>query len=76
VFSYHGSSAHSVHGTAACLNPNEVVSQIVQLLLDARLARFTDGHNANHCGNADGDAKHSQQAAHLVSRQRHQRRPH
>jgi len=37
-------------------DPDEVVSQIVELLFDPRLASFTDGHNANHRGNADGDA--------------------
>src|ERR1700739_4512572 len=52
--------AHAVDGAAAGLNPHEIVAEIVELLLDAGLPCFADGHDANHRGDADGDAEHRQ----------------
>jgi hypothetical protein len=65
--------AHAIDGAPACFNPNKVVAQIVELLLDARLARLADGHHADHRSNPDRDAQHGQDAAHLVPEQRHHR---
>ena len=64
--------ANPVDRPAAGLNPNEVVTEIVQVLLDSRLSRFTDGHNTDHSRNPDGDPENRQDASHLVSEQRHQ----
>ena len=64
--------AHAVDRAPASLNPDEVVPQIIQLLLDSRLSRFANGHDADHGGNPDGDPQNRQDASHLVSEQRHQ----
>ncbi len=61
---------HAVPRTAPCFNPYKVIAQIIQLLLDPRLSRFADSHNANHRRDTDGDSQDSQNAAHLVSEQR------
>ncbi len=65
------SGAHAVDGAAAGLNPHEIVAQIIKLLFDARLSRLADGHHADYGGNSDGDAQHSQYAAHFIPEQRH-----
>ncbi len=64
--------ADAVDRPAASFNPDEVVSQVVQLLLHARLSRFADSHDTDHSRNPDGDPQNSQNASHLVSEQRHQ----
>src|SRR5262249_61077978 len=66
---------HAFHRAPAGFNPPEVAPQVVQLLPDPRLSRFADGNDTNDRRNPDGDSQDSQQAAHLVSRQRHNRRP-
>jgi hypothetical protein len=43
------------------------------LLLDSRLSGFANGHDADHCRNADGYPQNREDASHLVSEQRHQR---
>jgi hypothetical protein len=64
--------AHAVDRAATSLNPDEVVAKIIQLLLDSRLSRFANGHDADHCRNPDGYPQNRQDASHLVSEQRHQ----
>ena len=64
--------AHTVDRAAASLNPDEVVSKIIQLLLDSRLSGFANGHHADHCRNPDGYPQNRQDASHLVSEQCHQ----
>jgi hypothetical protein len=63
--------SNAVDRTPSRLNPDKVLPQIVQLLLDARLPRFSDGHNANHGRDPDRDSKHRQDASHFVSKQCH-----
>src|ERR1051326_8855722 len=62
--------ADAVDRAAAGLDPDEVVAEVVELLLDARLPGFADGHDADHRGDADGDAEDGEHAAHLVAQQR------
>jgi hypothetical protein len=62
--------AHAVHRAASGFNPYKVIAQIIQLLLDARLSRFADSHNANHRCDPDGYPQDRQDAAHLVSEER------
>jgi hypothetical protein len=62
--------ADPVYGAASCFNPDKIIPEIVQLLLDTGLSRFADGHNANDCRDAYRDPQDSQDAAHLVSEQR------
>ena len=62
----------AVYRAAARFNPDKVIPEIVELLLDAGLPRFADGHNANDCRNPDSDAQHRQNAAHLVSEERNE----
>ena len=64
--------ADAVDRPAASFNPDEVVTKVVQLLLDSRLSRFADCHDTDHSRNPDGDPQNSQEASHLVSEQRHQ----
>jgi hypothetical protein len=64
--------ADSIDRTAPSLNPDEVVSKVVQLLLDSRLTRFADSDDTDHSGYPDSDPQNSQDASHLVSEQRHQ----
>lgn len=47
----------------------------IELLVDAGLFRFADGHNTDHRGNPDGDAQDGQNASHLIPEQSHQGRP-
>src|SRR5271169_5935406 len=68
------SSADAVDRPPPSFNPDEIVSQVVQLLLHPRLSGLADGHDADHRRNPDGDPQHRQHASHLVSKQRHQRR--
>ncbi len=66
------SRANAVDRAPACFNPDKVVAQIVQLLLDPRLPRFSDGHDTNDRRDPDGNSQHRQDASHFVSEQRHQ----
>jgi hypothetical protein len=61
----------SIDRTATGFNPYEVVSQIVQLLLDPRLSGFADGHNTDYRRDPDGDPKNREKATHLISEQGH-----
>ncbi len=65
-------SSDAIHRSSSRLNPHKVVAQIVQLLLDARLSCFSDRNNTNDRGDPDGNSQYRQDAAHLVSEQRHQ----
>src|SRR6516225_9889879 len=47
------SRAHAVDGAAARFDPDEVVSQVVEVLFDAGLPGFANGDNANDGGNPD-----------------------
>jgi hypothetical protein len=58
--------AHAVDCATASFNPNEVVSKIVELLLDASLSRFADGYYADDRGYSDGDPQDGKNASHLV----------
>src|ERR1700730_2994155 len=62
----------AVDRPAASFNPDEVFSQVVQLLLVSLLSRVADGHDTDDSCNPDGDPQHSQDASHLVSELRHQ----
>jgi hypothetical protein len=62
---------HPIDSAAASLNPNKIVSQIIELLFDARLPRLANRHYADHGGDSNGDAQHGQYAAHFVPEQRH-----
>ena len=64
--------AHSVHRSASSFDPNEVVSEVVQLLLDSRLSRVANCHDTDDRRNPDGDSQNRQDASHLVSEQRNQ----
>ena len=64
--------ADAVDRAAASFNPDEVVSKVVQLLLDSRLSGFADGHDTDHGRNPDGDPQDRQDAPHFISEQRHQ----
>ncbi len=64
--------AHAVHGTASCFNPDKIIPEIVQLLLDAGLSRLADGHDANDGRNPYRDSQDSQDAPHLISEQRNE----
>jgi hypothetical protein len=61
-----GAGSHAVDRATTRFNPDEVVSKIVELLLDAGLSRFADGYYADDRGYSDGDPKDSQNASHLV----------
>ena len=66
---------HSVDGASAGFDPHEVVAQLVQGEFDASLACFADGDDADDGGDADGYAKHGQDAAQLVREQCNERSP-
>ena len=68
------SRANTVDGAPAGLNPHKIVAQIVELLLDPRLPRFSYGHDANNRRNPDGDAQDRQDAAHFIPEQCHKGR--
>src|SRR5258706_526356 len=59
--------ADAIHRPSAGLDPDEVVAEVIELLLDPRLTSSPDGHNADDRGDSDGDPEHREQAAHLVS---------
>src|SRR5262249_48203806 len=48
---------HAVYRTATCFDPDKIVTQVVQLLLDARLACFSDCDDTNHRGDPNRDAE-------------------
>lgn len=64
-----GASTDAVDGAAASFDPNEIVAEIVELLLDTSLASFADGDNTDDCGDADGDPQDRENAAHFISEQ-------
>ena len=64
--------AHSVDRPAPSFDPDEVVSEVVQLLLDSRLSRVPDCHDTDDRRNSDGNSQNRQDASHLVSEQRNQ----
>jgi hypothetical protein len=64
-----GAGAPAIDGAAARFDPNEIVAEIVELLFDASLAGFADGHDANHRSDANGDAEDGQHAAQFVAQQ-------
>lgn len=61
--------ADAVDGAPAGLDPHEVVAQVVELLLDLDRPGLADGDNADHRPDADGNAQHGEDAAHLVAHQ-------
>ena len=61
--------AYAVDGAAASFDPNEIVAEIVEMLLDAGLAGLPDGDDADDGGNADGDTEDGQDAAQFVAKQ-------
>ena len=63
------SGADAVDRAPARFDPDEVVTEIVELLLDAGLSRFANGYDANHRGDPDGDAEDGEDASHLVAEQ-------
>jgi hypothetical protein len=64
--------AHSADGPTARFDPDEIVAEIVELLLDAHLAGLADGDDADHCRDPDRDPEDRQKAPHFVPEQRHQ----
>src|ERR1700682_2272293 len=50
-----GACAHPVDRAASGFNPDEIVSEIVELLFDTGLSRFADGYDADYRRNPDGD---------------------
>jgi hypothetical protein len=58
---------HAIDRTTARLNPNKVIAQVVQLLLDPSLSGFTDGNNADYGRNPDTDPQDRENASHLIS---------
>src|SRR6516162_2226385 len=66
---------HSVNRTAPGFDPDKVISQIVELLFDARLSRAADSDHTDYRRNPDRDSQDRQNASHLVSEERHQGRP-
>jgi hypothetical protein len=66
--------AHAIHRAASRLNPDKIVPEIVQLLLDTGLSRFADSHDANDCRNAYRYSQDSQDAAHLIPEERNESR--
>ena len=52
-------------------NPDEVVSEVVEVLLDSGLPGIADGHYTDDSGNPNGDAQDCQDASHLVPEQGH-----
>src|SRR6266704_2442564 len=63
--------ANAVYSPHARLNPHKIVAEVIELLFDTRLAGLANSHHANHGSDADGDAQHRQDAAHLIAHQRH-----
>ena len=61
-----GAGAYTVDCATARFNPDEVVSKIVELLLDARLSRLADGYYTDDLSYSDGDPKDGKNASHLV----------
>jgi hypothetical protein len=69
-----GTGSNAVDRAAASFDPDEIIAQIVELLLDLPLAGLPDGDNADHRRNPDSDTQDRQQAAGLVAKERPQSR--
>jgi hypothetical protein len=67
--------ADAIDRAASGFNPDEVVSQVVEVLLDSGLPGIADGHNTDDSGNPNGDTQNRQDASHLVAQQGHHRGP-
>jgi hypothetical protein len=63
--------ADAVHRSASGFNPDEVVSEVVEVLLDSGLPGIADGHYTDDSGNPNGYAQDCQDASHLVPEQGH-----
>jgi hypothetical protein len=61
--------ADAIDRAASGFNPDEVVSQVVEVLLDSGLPGITDGHNTDDGGNSNSDTQNRQDASHLVPQQ-------
>jgi hypothetical protein len=61
-----GAGAYTVDSPTACFNPDEVVSKIVELLLDAGLSCLADGYYTDDRSYSDGNPKDGKNASHLV----------
>ncbi len=68
------SGAPAIDGASPRFNPYKIVAKAVELLLDARLARFSNRHHANHRRDPDGDAQDRKNTPQFVSQQRDERR--
>src|SRR5712692_1064001 len=69
-----GSRAHAIDVSAAGFNPQEIVAQQQELLVDAIGAAFPDGDRTNHGADADSDSEQGQRGAEFVPAHRPQRR--
>src|SRR5439155_22736709 len=65
--------AQAVDVAAAGLDPDHVVADTADLLLDLVGRPLAHRHAADDRAHADDDAQHGQNAAHLVARERSQR---
>jgi hypothetical protein len=72
--SCHAACADAVDGPATSFNPDEVVSQVVELLLNSRLTSLADSYDTDDSRNPDGDPQNRQDASHLISEQGNQSR--
>jgi hypothetical protein len=63
--------ANAVDRPSTRFNPNEVVSKVIQLLLNSRLSCSADGHHTNYSRDPDRDSENCQDTPHLVSEQCH-----
>ncbi len=54
-----GARADAVDCPATRLNPDKVLAEVVQVLLNSCLSRFADGHDTDHSGNPDHDSENS-----------------
>ena len=63
------SGCHPFDNPGAGFNPNQIVAQIVELLLDAGLRRAGDRQDTHNRRNADTDTQYNQKAARLVAKQ-------
>src|SRR5437763_13978812 len=68
-------SASAIDGAPARLDPHEILAEAVELLLDARLAGFSNRNDANHGGDPDRDTQDREHTSQFVSQQRNERRP-
>ena len=69
------SGADAIDRPASGFNPDEIVSKVVEVLLDSGLPGIADCDDTDHGSNPDGDSQNRQDASHLVSEQRHKGRP-